>query len=1513
MSIISKIPFALRFSWCILLSLGFSQASFSQAKRGTIFQSSTSVLGRAVMDPNNDGFVSRTTAGWTVSTPDYGNSSELKMVAIPIYSGEPVVDQRTGKGIGALDLVSSDVIGAGESSVYILYREVSGVDYLMVRFRVNANTKAPKGWTLLIDTDGTLGPESTNRTSSNPGFEKEIILGGSSGVSVYDYPGGNPVLVSNYSVETNHQRSFAASNQDGDPDYFFDFFVPLADLNLTGPVRMCAGTATSANSGLSGTISDINGIDDQNFTGDLSLIYETLIQSFPSTDLTEVNSDYTFPAAPTIKPTITSAINISSTEISGICPEANGTEIEIFYISAGNTISVGTATVDNSLWSFDFDDASTSINLDYGDAFFAVATATGKAASAPSNTLTLTQVSACNLAAPVITSVSHAGQGSQPVIISGTYPGTYDANLRVDIYLATTTGYPSLLIASVPVGGVTIDNNVNKTWTYTTNNANALPYGITNGNVATQYFTAQIRNTTQSCSSGYSNVRRKNAIDTTTRPNIISTSVSEGTGPHSIEVKNNDATTAKIYLLVNGVVVDSVSNIAAGANHTFYYNDTLFVGDVVTTRAQAGTKALSNVSNSLSITIAPTTPPVIVGSYFSGAGNTVSGYSTELPGTSISLTQVIGGVPTVIGTTTTDIFGSWSIDNLTLTTGAKIYANATAVGKPMSAKSDSLTISATKPNAPTINTPVAEGDTEITGSGLSGTVIIYLDGVEVGQADNDGSGNWSFDFGASYLYKGAIITAVNVDANGNESDPSNEVSVTGVDNYLVVASTPNPVSGVPFTITITARDASNNVMTNFNGTVLVTREGNWARGFGETVTFTNGVLTSHEIVILSTGNDIPILVLDAGDPMTFGQTTVDVSPIEWTGSGNGEFGTAANWNNNAVPEAGAEVVFSNTADNMILSANHTIGSLNIPGTGKLILNGYTLTVLGELNVGEEKIDAEDGKLVFNGSSKQIIPSNALINNTIDNLTIDNQFNVQFLGDSTLYLTGVLELTNGVLDIGSRPLVLKALSYSNYAQIGCGGSGTLGTGAELFIMEKSISNDFGKVAIGWRQIALPVQTVLDSLKGPKLYGSGTSLGKSVYYWDAEKDNDPGIAKGWVVANTAVDGSEKAYIIYGDTSKNFGISKNWYVQGEPFNGNFSFNLFNTEDPDGPDVPGALPVDYTGWNMVPNPYPSNLDIQSLFDAPGFPGYAAVHIWDPVTEQYVAVRKTGSGLTIVKYNNEQETVTPTVIPPFQSFWVKLADTDPASTTILLSCDQRTTSMTGIGTFLKKEEDLLRLNITHPQTNKGDQFVIYANEKANANFDEDLDAYKMLSMNPKVPSLYGLDAHDQRSSIKSFNPTESMISFPLGVRNPSKGKLVFSIDAEKFFPEWSVEIEDRTTGTRHDLRKAPYEVTVTEASDSRFVLHISQWTAGVQEDVNLDQDEVVVGSNGSEATVNFSGVPHQMEGHYQIFSMDGKLLMDGKRNWSAGLNRIDISSLEPAIYILKIEGLSGAYRILRH
>jgi gliding motility-associated-like protein len=242
-----------------ILSLIAVIPATAQILRGQITQPGSSVL-----DPNGDGFVSKTTAGFSTTGGYWIPEFEIPMFGIPKLGGD-VLGDNVGKSCGITDLIP-------DSLAYSVYAVKDANNNLIFRFRVGDDNPSVEAWTILLDTDGLFGiGVDPNANAENPGFEIDISLikNANFGVVVYNIDGSSscsPAVLS-YPFGSHFQISVADEVSCGDPDYFYDFYVPFADLadefniDINTGVRMAAVTNVSATCAMGGNISDISGVD----------------------------------------------------------------------------------------------------------------------------------------------------------------------------------------------------------------------------------------------------------------------------------------------------------------------------------------------------------------------------------------------------------------------------------------------------------------------------------------------------------------------------------------------------------------------------------------------------------------------------------------------------------------------------------------------------------------------------------------------------------------------------------------------------------------------------------------------------------------------------------------------------------------------------------------------------------------------------------------------------------------------------------------------------------------------------------------------------------------------------------------------------------------------------------------------------------------------------------------------------------------------------------------------------
>ncbi|HEY0670083.1 MAG TPA: hypothetical protein VGD22_18025, partial [Sphingobacteriaceae bacterium] len=477
------------FSKFLLLALVtlLGTKSFAQTP-GLIYKPATGA-GKAVLDPNGDGYVSATSSGFSGS--DYGVQSELKMIAIPQLSIEPHSDISTGSAGGHTDIVDD----ATRKAVFVL----SDGTNLIIRFRIGRASTAAKGYSVLLDTDNTF-----SGSGNNPGFEQEVVLETGKRVVIYNHT--NTTFVE-YDLEQHHQRSVAYTTNNSDADYFYDFYVPLSGLS-SNPVRFAATTITSASSGITGTISDVGGVNDLAYGGNVLAMLNNVITSFPPTELSSLTEGGVFAPVKSSPPYISGSINTTSTSISGTSTEPDGTTITVYK----DGISIGTTTVTGNAWSLSGISGGT---LTAGSTITAKAQDIlgGKSLSDASNSIVVGQV--CTTP-PVLGAAISGNKGWNLTWTAGASP-ILTNQVRIYIYHMSTTNVLTQITTSAgtPVYvPATAANTTSASFQFSLGGGNAMADGT--------YWATAINEATGSCESVPSNTGFRNVTATAT-PVITST------------------------------------------------------------------------------------------------------------------------------------------------------------------------------------------------------------------------------------------------------------------------------------------------------------------------------------------------------------------------------------------------------------------------------------------------------------------------------------------------------------------------------------------------------------------------------------------------------------------------------------------------------------------------------------------------------------------------------------------------------------------------------------------------------------------------------------------------------------------------------------------------------------------------------------------------------------------------------------------------------------------------------
>ncbi|MFT3738012.1 MAG: Ig-like domain-containing protein [Breznakibacter sp.] len=740
--------------------------------------------GISVLDPNGDGYVSKSPNGFAGNDQ---SGSEIPYVPIVFPSNEPNSDLGPGPDCGFTDFVQQSV---GIQDAGQQYFDLAGNNWLF-RIRLGGTSPNSKSYSILIDTDQRFGDTSPNAdpnyVSGNPGFEIEIVLATNFGVLVYDVDGKtSPVLKRTYNIATHHHKAIALSTECGTPDYFYDFYVPFANLTTdfgitsSTPVRIVLLDNMAANtSSISkpNSISDIGGIDDAIYGGNLQSAFNDIINNYtPTCSTCPAGLDRS--ACPVITGNYTS----SSTSILGTSSEANGTIIQVYIngVAAGAAVSVSGGT-----W------IKSGVALGVGNVITATAAAPGKGTSIGNCSSRTVTDCVGTVNAPVFSQVRTGGKEVEFKVDapSGAVVGVYTASTNV---LATGSN-----------GALT-----NNPLTISTYNSSLLRViGQSSGNNTLPSGSYYLKTTYNGCESTYTYFCHN--LTASTVPTVATNPIT----PNTTQIAGNGTSASSTILIFKNEKQIASGTSAASSPYAFNIGVSgLALCDQITVRQISAGMCVSNPTTSVTVTSAAATPGLLQESCISASLSTVKGVTSESPANAMVKLYSYTAPSTytaIAGASSVAANGVWTFTpTIAISAGTTIVATVTNTSgcKTESAYSSAVTLvsAPTIGGSTAINNPVTEDDVTISGTGVDGQWIqLYVDDAipykmisgnltAIGRVQVVG-GVWVVSVDNYSIYAGAKlrVSVANASMGGCES----ALSLNSVTVLCVAPSVPTYVGG----------------------------------------------------------------------------------------------------------------------------------------------------------------------------------------------------------------------------------------------------------------------------------------------------------------------------------------------------------------------------------------------------------------------------------------------------------------------------------------------------------------------------------------------------------------------------------------------------------------------------------------------------------------------------------------------------------------------------------------------
>jgi uncharacterized repeat protein (TIGR01451 family) len=319
--------------------------------------------------------------------------------------------------------------------------------------------------------------------------------------------------------------------------------------------------------------------------------------------------------------------------------------------------------------------------------------------------------------------------------------------------------------------------------------------------------------------------------------------------------------------------------------------------------------------------------------------------------------------------------------------------------------------------------------------------------------------------------------------------------------------------------------------------------------------------------------------------------------------------------------------------------------------------------------------------------------------------------------------------------------------------------------------------------------------------------------------------------------------------------------------------------------------------GWNLVGNPYPSEIDLNTTLDWTNVD--KVVYYYDMVSGNYLAYLANPYGFGLgTRY-----------VPSMQGFFVHVYDGGPpdynnASGIIKFTDDNRTTI--GTVTFYKDLPDNLLMLEVNGNNDLKDQAIIYFNPELSSGFDQDLDAVKLAGAMGS-PQLYAVASDNTQLTIDglAFEGINTTVPLEFYVNNATGNYSITASKLESFRPGTQISLEDKKSNTTQVLNTNPtYNFSYSEGDDpARFLLHFHNPYFGIED--KRESQQCIIYSQGNNIYIKDPG-GKELKGTVRVINLIGQVV--ATLPISGGDLKFLNMNLDEGYYIVEVINQNNTY-----
>lgn len=591
--------------------------------------------------------------------------------------------------------------------------------------------------------------------------------------------------------------------------------------------------------------------------------------------------------------------------------------------------------------------------------------------------------------------------------------------------------------------------------------------------------------------------------------------------------------------------------------------------------------------------------------------------------------------------------------------------------------------------------------------------------------------------------------------------------------------------------------------------------------------------------------------------------------------------------------SGSGAVITATIDriitnNLTLNASAAMSaSKDLFVTNSLLVNsGATLTV-GGLFTANGSSQTINGNLIISSTGTLSVPGSKTLN---VNGLLTSSGSSAISGNLDISTSGTLAVPSGTFTTNSL-LTLKASSAGSARIAASSGTISGNCNIEFYIPGgrrafRLLGNPFSS------GIALSSLTDDIHITGPGGSGSGfdatTTNNPSAFTFNESAYNSTVSNSGWQAftsTSQTIDTKKAARILYRGPK----------TQSNLLDGTNPTPLACILDWSGPVNQGnvAIPLSYTsanagnaGWNLIPNPYPSNVNIGNIASG-NRNNINNFSVWIPNNG-------TRGAYTTISFGSSY------IIPAYSAFFVQTV----SAGNFTFTESDKTSSAASVN-LLKSDllkENALQLNVLSNDTIFWDQFVL-RNRVEGENTLDNWDAIKMENPDVNFSSILssGTNLAIDYRNLGAVNTLD------LNFTSSAPYAFTFKVDHLNL-PDYSVILKDFFTNKETTLSSnTSYHFTTTSnplsSGKERFKLILHNKTNGLDPHSSHNQN-VIVYPNPAANQLNIA-IKESGKGiyAYELFDELGQVLTTGTNDFNANPNyALNISALKTGVYFLKVE-----------